>query len=123
MSERTFDKTEMSKSLIASVLLASISYFWLGKALINTVTDISKSDIYLILGLSSLVILLQIAVLFLARAATQLLFPVFALLNTYLLYIVLSADIGVMSLWAQVGICAAIMALYGVGLDIVLRAG
>ncbi|MCG7394516.1 hypothetical protein MHY87_16550 [Microvirga sp. ACRRW] len=113
----------MSKSLVASVLLASISYFWLGKALINTVTDISTSDIFLILALSSLVILVQIAVFFLARAAVQLLFPLFSLLNTYLLFIVLSAEIGVMSLWAQIGICAAILALYGVALDIVLRAG
>jgi hypothetical protein len=123
MSQRISGQPGMSKSSIASVLLTSISYFWLGKTLINTITDIATSDIYLVLALSSLVICVQVIALFLVRLLVPLFFPLFSLLNTYLLYIVFSADIGVMSLWAQIGICAAIMALYGVGFDMMLRAG
>ncbi|MCG7394514.1 hypothetical protein MHY87_16540 [Microvirga sp. ACRRW] len=113
----------INQRLISPVLLASISYFWLFNALLNTHAEVSRSDILLTIGLTTLVLAAQTTVLIFAKGVVRIVFPAFALINTYLLYIVLSADIGAMSVWAQIGICAAILALYWVIFDIVLRAG
>jgi hypothetical protein len=59
----------------------------------------------------------------LTRSIIRLVFPVLGVINTYFLYIIFSSDIGIMGLWAQIGICAAIAVLYWVIFDILLRAG
>jgi hypothetical protein len=123
MLEEKRTTKRLSESLLAFILLASLSYFWLFKALIGTLGDIAKADIYYATGLTTAVLLVQAICLFLTKPAVRFVFPVLGLLNTYLLYIIFSSDIGLMSLYAQIGICVAIAVLYWVILDIVLRAG
>ncbi len=123
MFKRMLRNQAMKHSLISPILLASISYFWLFNTILNTWDEMSPSDISLVLGLTTVVLAAQAVLLIFAKGVARILFPAFALANTYFLYIVLSEDIVTMNVWVQVGICAAIMALYWVILDIVLRAG
>ncbi len=113
----------MNEAFVAFVLLASLSYFWLFNALIGTLGDVAKSDIYFATALTTIVLIFQAGLLFLAKPAVRVVLPVLGLVNTYLLYMIFSSDIGLMRLRYQAGICVAIAVLYWVVLDIVLRAG
>jgi hypothetical protein len=54
----------LNEALVGFVLLASLSYFWLFKALIGTLGDIAKTDIYFATALTTVVLAVQAAFYF-----------------------------------------------------------
>lgn len=111
------------KTWIASALLVCVSVYWLAKTFINAKEDIALSDIYFVCTFVVLVLLLEIACLFLCRSFLHITFTAIGLLNTYLLHMVFASGIGSMSFWAQAAVGIAVACLYFVVLDATLRAG
>lgn len=95
-----------------AVLLVWISFFWLFHLFISADPDIARDEIPYITFYVTIVLMLEVLLLLALRRLVTLVMPLLAVLNTYSLYFVFSADMNTKSLLLQTIILLGIGVFY-----------